>query len=265
METIRDRLWLWGHEAGCHNEHWMLPGASRMTPVEAAFYMGTPNLIMVVYGNRPAPPFFQYALPMRPLKRLVWSIVGDSSSKRNDESSDLNEVLALAAWQPNLCGAIMDDFFHPPDENGRVARYSPEELAGFARRLHAADRPLDLWVVVYAHQLDIPMAAHLEQCDVLTLWTWKAPDLARLEENFDKLEAIAPRKRKVLGCYMWDYGQRMPMPLEAMQHQCELGLRWLKAGRIEGMIFLASCICDLQLEAVEWTRQWIAKAGEQRF
>jgi hypothetical protein len=39
------------------------------------------------------------------------------------------------------------------------------------------------------------------------------------------------------------------------------GLQWLQEGRIEGMIFLASCICDLGLETVEWSRQWIQKVG----
>jgi hypothetical protein len=56
---------------------------------------------------------------------------------------------------------------------------------------------------------------------------------------------------------MWDYGNKKPMPLDLMKHQCEIGLRWLEEGRIEGMVFLASCICDLDLEAVEWTRGWI--------
>ena len=62
---------------------------------------------------------------------------------------------------------------------------------------------------------------------------------------------------------MWDYGEKKPMPLELMQHQCELGHEWLRQGRIDGMIFLASCICDLDLEAVEWTRQWIAHNGDE--
>ena len=54
------------------------------------------------------------------------------------------------------------------------------------------------------------------------------------------------------------------MPLDLMRHQCELGLRWLRQGRIEGMIFLASCLCDLELEAVEWTRNWIAQVGQKQ-
>jgi hypothetical protein len=62
---------------------------------------------------------------------------------------------------------------------------------------------------------------------------------------------------------MWDYGAQRPMPIPAMRRQCELGLRWLHEGRIEGMIFLASCICDLGLDAVEWTRAWIAEVADQ--
>jgi hypothetical protein len=49
-----------------------------------------------------------------------------------------------------------------------------------------------------------------------------------------------------------------------MQQQCQLGLEWLRTGRIEGMIFLASCICDLNLEAVEWTRKWIREVGDAK-
>jgi hypothetical protein len=48
-----------------------------------------------------------------------------------------------------------------------------------------------------------------------------------------------------------------------MASQCEMGLQWLRDGRVEGLIFLASCICDLDLEAVEWTRRWITRVGDE--
>ena len=38
--TVQDKLWLWGHDAGAHNEGWGLPQPSRITPTEAAFYLG---------------------------------------------------------------------------------------------------------------------------------------------------------------------------------------------------------------------------------
>lgn len=34
-------------------------------------------------------------------------------------------------------------------------------------------------------------------------------------------------------------------------------------GRIEGVIFLATNICDLDLETVIWTRRWIAEVGDR--
>ena len=53
------------------------------------------------------------------------------------------------------------------------------------------------------------------------------------------------------------------MPMDRMQKQCDLGLRWLREGRIEGMVFLANTICDLSLEPVEWTRRWIEEVGDE--
>ena len=105
--------------------------------------------------------------------------------------------------------------------------------------------------------------SHLGLCDVISLWTWNFEDLKALNTNFEKLKALAPDKRIWLGCYMWGFGSGKPIPIDLMRHQCELGLQWLKQGRIEGMIFLATNICDLDLEAVEWTRQWIAQVGDQ--
>ncbi len=256
-EGLRDRLWLWSHEEGAQNVGWGLPCPTRITPTEAAHYMGIPNVIMVVYGGKPQPPFDQHAIAMSTLKRVVWSIVGDSSSKRNDEKTDLDEVLRLAAKFPNIVGAMMDDFFHAPNAAGAVARYSVADLAGFRERLHAGPRPLDLWVVLYTHQLDLPVREHLRECDIASLWTWRAADLAGLEASFARFEEVAAGVRKVLGCYMWDYGSRQPMSLELFKHQVRLGTAWLRQGRIEGIIFLASCLCDLELDTVEWLRRQI--------
>src|SRR6516162_10592685 len=85
--TVRERVWLWGHDASSHNDGWGLPKPSRITPTEAAFYLGIPNLIMVRYQGRPPLPFYQYALPFRALKRVVWSVVGASGETDERERS----------------------------------------------------------------------------------------------------------------------------------------------------------------------------------
>ena len=254
---VRDHFWLWCHEAGSHDQGWGLPAPSRITPVEAAHYMGIPNAILVRYEGRPAPPFEQYALPFRSLRHVVWSVVGAAGVTGDSERE---AVLKLAAGSPNFSGVMMDDFFTGKKE-GRIAALTVEELQALQRLLKGGQKKLDLWVVLYDHQLEHPVADHLKLCDVLTFWTWKAAQLGRLAASFETAGRLAPHARKVLGCYMWDYGDRKPMPIALMRRQCEQGLSWLRQGRIDGMIFLASCICDLNLETVEWTRQWIRQVG----
>ncbi|HYL36278.1 MAG TPA: hypothetical protein VEV17_10235 [Bryobacteraceae bacterium] len=258
--TVRDRFWLWGHYEGSHNGDYGLPGNSRITPVEAACYLSVPNVILVRYKGKPEPPFRQYALPFRALREVVWSVVGAGGATASEERS---RVLELTRQNPNFSGVMMDDFFRGGKE-GKVAALTVGELEALQRRLKTGPRKLDLWVVLYTHQLNDPVGEHLKHCDVVTLWTWKAADLGRLRENFEKAEEVAPAARKVLGCYMWDYGDHKPMPVSSMQLQCKQGLRWLEEDRIDGMIFLASCISDLELETVEWTRGWIQQVGSRK-
>jgi hypothetical protein len=260
MDTVRDHLWVWGHEAGSHNRDWGLTKPSRMTPLEGACYLGVPNLIMVRYEGKPALPFEQYAIPFRVLQRVYWSAVGAGGETSDEE---FRHVLALAGRFPNIVGVFMDDFFHAPQHAGDAGVLSLDRIAAMKQAIQGVGRPLKLGVTLYTHQLDMPLTPYLALCDTVSLWTWKAPDLRDLESNLTKLEQLAPQSSKLLGLYMYDYGQRQPMPVEWMERQCELGLQWLRAGRVAGLIFLATCIGDLELEAVEWSRAWIARVGDE--
>lgn len=257
--VVRDKFWIWGHEAGSHNNAFGLTATSRMTPAEGAFYLNVPNMILVRYNDLPEPPFEQYAIALRPLKQVVWSIVGAGGASANYE---VEAARNLAEKFPNFTGVMMDDFFSDP-ATGKVAVHDVESLNAIQKQLTVSNRKLDLWVVLYNHQLEHPVGPHLATCDVVTFWTWNASQLTELEQNFTRAEEIAPSPRKILGCYMYDYGDRQSMPVDLMQLQCEIGLQWLRDGRIDGMIFLASCICDLELETVEWTREWIQSVGDE--
>jgi len=255
MDRVRNRLWLHAHQAGSHNHRYGLTAPSRMTPAEALVYMGIPNVMMVVYNDKPEPPFEQQAKPLAAAEQLVWSIVGDSRSKRNDRETDLEAVVALSPKMPNLNGAIVDDFFTTD-----AARWDLPAIQAIVGRLH--ENRLDLWIPLYADQLDARLSPFMDICDRTSLWTWRSEDLADLEAMFAKYEELSSRTLKYLGCYMYDYGAQGPIPVDRMRYQCEKGLEWLRQGRIDGIVFVASCICDLDLEAVEWTRKWIADVGD---
>jgi hypothetical protein len=225
--------------------------------------MGIPNLIMVRYLGRPPLPFDQYALPFRALGQVVWSIVG--AIGQTDET-ERGHVIDLAARHPNITGLMLDDFFGSEEfsPGNDLAALPPEKLTELRDQLNVDGRRLRLWAVLYEHQLDRPLAPYLELLDVVSLWTWDSEKLQALEDNLERLQQVAPRCGRVLGCYLWDYGKKRRMPLDLVQHQCGLGFDWLRQGRIEGMILLASCICDLELEAVEWARNWIAEIGSAK-
>ena len=54
------------------------------------------------------------------------------------------------------------------------------------------------------------------------------------------------------------------MLMELMEKQCTLGREWLRQGRSEGIMFLGSNVCDIELETVEYARQWIAAVGMEK-
>jgi len=260
-DTVRDRLWLFGMptKEPCTQRCGWLPPGRAMTILEAACYLGIPNALMVTQNDYPEPPFDDYARPLAPLKRVVWAIMGNSECTRND----LDEVIRLAGRYPNISGGIVDDFFRWEREGRALGRFTPDELHDMRQRLHGQPRRLDLWIVLYSHQLDLPVQEHLAQVDAVTFWTWSADDLRNLEANFARLEKLAPNTPKLLGCYLVDYDGNRQIPLDLMKRQCKLGLQWLEQGRIAGMIFLGNPHCGLGLESAEWLRQWISEVGDR--
>src|SRR3989339_1569367 len=123
MTKVSDRLWIWGHPEGSHEKWPGIKKPSRMTPAEGAYYLGVPNLIMVRWEGKPRPPLDPYAISFRPLKQVVWSIVGAAGVARRDE---VKQVIDLSKRFPNITGAMMDDFFTMPPPKDKD--YTPEEI-----------------------------------------------------------------------------------------------------------------------------------------
>ena len=81
--------------------------------------------------------------------------------------------------------------------------------------------------------------------------------------NFARFQKLVAGKRRFLGRYLWDFGTNRPMPLALMKRQSQLGLKWLREGRVDGLIFRGTNLCDFDLETVEWTRKWITTVSAQ--
>jgi hypothetical protein len=265
-QNVRDKLWIWGHPPGSHNGRFGIQGTSRMTPAEGAFYLNVPNLVLAEFPDPkepcrslPEPALYdQYAISFRPLRQVVWSIVGAGGVIPNG----LHLAQQLAQKFPNIVGMMLDDFFRKTMDGGEVGLFTPGEVSFIHDRPEVNGRKLELWITLQYTDLQYDLSDYLTRVDVVTYWTINAKDLENLEDGFAQAERIAPRARKLLGCYFWDFGGHSPIPMRLFQKQCKLGLEWLRSKRIDGMLFLASCDCDLGLESVEWTRNWIGEVGD---
>ena len=275
--VVRDRLWMWGHPAGSYDtahskNEWPFtdygfPKTSRMTPAEAALYLGVPNVVFVRYIGRPEPASFDRdARILSPFKRVVWSVnisprrKGPVSFRWTSVDEEEHETIRrLFDQNRNFIGVIMDDYFKTQGRqitaSGMAAVAKVKEKFGRAQ----------FWDALYTVDIDTTDKQHLALMDAVTIWARTDRDLPHIEQDLARVEKLIPGKERLLGCYMWDYlGDKRPIPLSLMKHQCEVGLRWLKAGRIQGVIFCASSMCDMDVEAVEWVRRWIMRVGDQR-
>jgi hypothetical protein len=162
-----------------------------------------------------------------------------------------------------------DPALMPPDvliarEPPVAASLTPPELAEVRDELDALGRPLELGVAIYDYQLGAPsITQHLELVDLAILWHWNPQDLRELTANVERLRQLAPGKRAMIGLYMWDFAQGCDIPLELHLDACERALELLRSETIDGLVFLAGNLCDLDIPAVEWTRSWIAEHGDR--
>jgi hypothetical protein len=262
--TVRDRMWIF--TCAANSDFPAIGRRSVMTPAEGAFFFGVPNIIMVQSSTKEAPygrfepPFAQYTVALRPLKRVVWSVVGSGGF---NSPSETEEVLALPKTTPNFAGVMLDDFF-TGKADGKRAQLTVEELKAIRQRLKQSNPKFDIMATLYVKHLELPLQDYLEMIDVLTLWNGNPADLVNLDTHMANVEKLAPKARKMLGCYVVNYKDKTGLPVDLMRHQCETGLRWLRQGRIEGIIFLGNTTMDMGFESVEWTRQWIAKVGDEK-
>lgn len=261
MSTVRDHLWLWGHSPGSHNPgtgsiEWNLPAASHITPSDAARYLDIKNLLMIRYNGHPTMPNDILADDLSSLDRAAWGITG---AMGESSTEDRRHVRELARRTPNITELVMDDFINWDTGQPEL---TVEQLREIESRRHLPDRTLDLMTILYSHQLDAPIDEHLPLCNQVSLWVRDSADLSHLPAALDRLQRRAPRDEIYLGCYLWDLGPRAPMPLDRLQRQCEQGLEWLVTGRIQGIVALASCYCDLQIDTVTWLRQWVREVAD---
>ena len=293
-DVVSDRAWLWTHPAGFHDNYFTHapfsdapPGTyrSRITPTEAALYMGVRSALFVyeeqasftlcqrgdnTTGSYPCYPTAQAELPkyMLPFESSYFQQTAFSISG-GGVNYPANYTDAVIAAMPNSSvGVIYDDFVF--DE------CHLELLENMSKRMDQLGGK-DVFLVVYSDELaamgPVGLRPFLAAATRPMLWFKDRAQLVNLEQHWAAFEvAIAHAggrpKKPMLGLYMFDYlthhaAGAQEMPESLMTAQLSAALQLLRAGRAHDVIFLGSPIVDLPLAAVQQTRSWLAKHGQE--
>jgi hypothetical protein len=232
----------------------------------------------------------QYAISFQSLKRVQWAAVGSGGLGGLAEVPD---IVTLAKDYSNITSIYLDDFVTRPytkRADGTTVgtpAMTEAQLKSMRTQLGKAGRPMEVWTTIYTHEFDRkhrdfkdcepPLADQMKHFDVVVLWTAKSADLRDLEKNLTLLESIKPKNCRIaLGIYLWGYWDKdpakaddksyvmgRPVPPDLMEHQCGLGLKWLKEGRVSDLVILGLAGIDQGIPSAKWMRDWIKKHGDQ--
>ena len=276
--TLRDDCWLWGHETGqldSPTNRWGLPVAKGYYhQAQACRDFGVSNLCCIRWDKPPR----AFRDSLRGLKRLTWPMSGHKKEVNSTYDALADWNFSVADEMPNVTGFDLDDYFVARGPSIAVetsagrrmvcpTRFPYAQLVELRRRLDAYPRRLELRVVVYDELLDqrkdpkdlVPV---LELVDSVTYWTWKAKNLPKLPEYFRRYRALAPGKRTYLGIYLWDFGgTHGEISAEDMKYQLDFALAKWKSREIDGVVFLATSICNRDFKAVKMAHEWIEANG----
>ena len=278
--NLQDRCWMFGHDPGQHDRPgnvFNIPLSAGVSQAAACRMMGVSNLMVCIWSQ----PGEEYLRQFKDLKRVSWAVESGWTKqvmKREVYAKQMPYVENLFKKMPNLVGVDFDDWFYMeprPEsefetlEDGRrevvaAGPMSERELRQARRRIASWGRPADMRLIVYSR--DVPVLGILPVIDVfdtVTFWTWDAADLARLRENFAMYRKLVPDKPTLLGIYMWDFGGKKPIGVDAMRRQLDFALEKFRCGEIDGVIFHCTPLLDKNIPEVEMCRKWVADHGQE--
>ncbi len=256
---LRDRFWLWGHPAGRYNNECGNNQPSRMTPMEGCLYLGVRNTFMIPVGvelNRR-----QYNKSFTTLRQVGWDVYDAAM-----DPDILNPYIAEAADFKNIGCVVFDDF----QRKDKYKEIDIDNLYECQRRLkNDGVRPLDMWMVLYTHEFglneekDTDFMRYIKPFDGIIMWTWRERDVPLIPEKWEIFKKMTPTNRRMIGCYLWNFGEGKPATAEAVLWQLNYYRKLLLDGEIEGVVLHTNTMADLDLEAYDAAIAWMEEHGDE--
>jgi hypothetical protein len=241
-----------------------------MSPIEGALYLGARNLFLVPWAE--PLDFAQTTAAADHLREVGWSlehgrVPGQLPESITTVDAELDYLAEQAARYPNFGRVIFDDFLRDGDGEVEVRPafegFTPQRLAECRERLHAGPRRLDLWMVLYAHQLRPQIAAHVHEFDGVSLWFWNERHVEDFERRYADFLALTPGQRRLVGCYLYNFAEGAPATDAVVTWQLDRLRAAIAAREIDGVILHTNAVADLGYPAVAAAKSWLAQHGDE--
>ena len=263
MAKLKDKLWLWGHPEGKYNNDFGNREISRMSPLEGALYLDCTGIFMVpvdtVVNRR------QYLKSFKPMDRVGWDVLrtfdGDAENGAGANPELVYQLIEDAKEFKNITCAVFDDFAI----GKRYTLFPIENMYKVRDILHNNEvRPLDMWMVLYSHEFgeneedDKQFLPYAEAFDGIIMWTWEEKEIVKFEEKFKLFKEITKNKKRMLGLYLYNFGEHKKATGEAVIWQLNRYYELLKAGEVEGIVLHTNTMADLEHESYDVCLKWLA-------
>ena len=107
------------------------------------------------------------------------------------------------------------------------------------------------------------MIKYIEPFDGITMWTWKESDVHLIPEKFEILKRMAPGKKIMFGCYLYNFGEQCEATGEKVKWQLDWYLEKIRSGEADGVILHTNTMADLDYEAYDAACEWMELHGDE--
>ena len=267
---LRDRFWLWGHPEGRYNDACGNHKPSRMTPMEACLYLGIKKTFMLPLDVEVS--MRQYNKSFKTLNEVAWPCTDEDYVFDLDQKPELIEPIIQEAKDfKNITGVVFDDF----QRDGKYKEINVDNLFRIRDRLHNNEvRPLDMWMVLYINEFgyqpgeheiydDVRFQPYIEPFDGVIMWTWEEREVPQIPEKYEIFKKMTEGKRRMFGCYLWNFGERKEATAEAVTWQLDWYREKILAGEAEGVVLHTNTMADLDYEAYDAACEWMDEHGDE--
>lgn len=259
-KKLRDYFWVWGHHTNCLYGAYGLTRVNDVSPVEGVDYLGATNLVLDIMD---APVDRREEIgKAKDIPMLAWSVMDVAAHPEH-----ITDLIEYKKEFPNLTRGIFDDFLCPANTETNYTNYPLEMLARYREMLHEAG--LEMWMVLYTENFRVidkeTIQAYVNEFDGVSLWFWNEKEVTDgYDEYVETFFEMTEGKKRMIGCYLYDFGTEVEATGEAVVYQLEKEREMIKKGLIEGVVLHTNAvIMQDPFEAVEAGKKWMDENGDE--